>query len=137
MTQPNISKDLIFNVAHLRTFTSAISASLFITEWNSLMYHCLPIMCSPCLFLYFSVYSKICLFPGILRGMEWQYPRTQSSSTSWQKPEMTHCISIYISCFTRFHSHSLHSTSSDDHSLVSHRTDDCAVCICEKVFKET
>jgi hypothetical protein len=45
--------------------------------------------------------------------------------------------STYTSCFTRFQFHNLHSTSSDEHSLINHGTDDCPGCMCETVCKET
>jgi hypothetical protein len=44
--------------------------------------------------------------------------------------------SIYTSHFTRVQSRNLHSTNSDEHSLTSLGTDDCPVCMCEKVCKE-
>lgn len=108
----------------------------FITEWTSLTYQCLPIMCSPCLFLHFSVYSKICLILVYYTAWSGNIPEHRAHPHHGRSMKSHTACSIYTSCFTRFHSHSLHSTSSDDHSLLSHRTDDCAVCICEKACKE-
>jgi hypothetical protein len=136
-TASYLKRLLIFNVAHLRIFTSAISASLFITEWTSSMYQCLPVMCSSCLFLYFSVYSKIYLFLVYYMAWSGNIPEHRAHRHHGRSLKSHPIYSIRTSCFTRFHSHSLHSTSSDDHSLLSHRIDDCAVCICENVYKET
>jgi len=92
-----------------------------VCHWmDQLMYQCLLIMCSPCLFLYCSVYSKICLFLVYYTVWSGNIPEYRAYPHHGRSLKSHSVYSIYTSCLTRFHSHSLHITSSDDHSLFSH-----------------
>jgi len=84
------------------------------------MYQCLLIMCSPCLFLYCSVYSNICLFLVYYTAWSGNIPEHRAYQHHGRSLKSHTAYSIYTHCFTKFHSHSLHSTISDDHSLLSH-----------------